>query len=125
MWSSATLRTGTQSAQVLECVNACAMAVVPLKLYGIITNGPDCDEFRVRRFDEFALRPVALAQSTRAVAAQIRLLVFAYMAVIPCDLDDATRFAVIDLGWVCLRFHLEFGLTPKMVGRRRLELRTR
>lgn len=85
----ATFAAGTKRPQVIEGVNACAMAIVPVHFDGIISDRPDFHELCIRLVDEFSLRPVTLAKSARTIAAQVNFGIFADMAVVPGDTDDA------------------------------------
>ena len=51
---------GTEGTQIVERVNACAMAIVPMHFDGVVADRAYFQQFRVRRRDESPLRAMAL-----------------------------------------------------------------
>jgi hypothetical protein len=75
------------------------MAIVPVKLYGIVSDWPNTAQLHTRSFDKLAAGTVALAQSARAISAEICFRIVPDVAVVPNNPDDAFRLYVIDFRW--------------------------
>ena len=90
----------TEGSQVIEGVDARAVAIVPTHFDGVVSNRADSYQLRVGRIDKSSLRSMPLTKRARTVSAQINFIVLADMPVIPGDADGAIRFYVVDLGWV-------------------------
>ena len=95
---------GAQRSQVRIRVNSRAVAVLPTKFDGIVTDRADLLQPGPGDRNKIYLRPVSLTQGARTVSAQIFFGVLSDVTVIPGDPDEAVRFDMINFSWIP-RFH--------------------
>jgi hypothetical protein len=75
------------------------VTIAPVKLYRVVPYRPNVNQLGVGDGDKLPAGAVTLAESARAVSAQVRLWILSRMVIIPQNPDNAICFDVIDLGW--------------------------
>ena len=99
---------GTKRAQVIERIDAGAMAILPENFYGVIADRANLYQLCGRSIDKSYLRTVTLAKRARTITAQVSLFVQADVPVVPCDANGFHRPVVVDLDRIkyCHRFQV-------------------
>ena len=92
-------RAGAKRPQIFESIDSGAVAIMPTELDGIIADAANLLKGRLGHGNKLPLRAMALAHRAGAITAQIRLVIFANMAVIPGDAHHAARFQMIYFSW--------------------------
>lgn len=89
----------TKRTQIVESINAGAVAILPTHFDRIVSDTAHAFERRAGNIDKSSLRAMSLAQGARAIAAQIFLVVLARVTVVPGDPYYAARFNMVNFGW--------------------------
>ena len=72
-----------QATEVIVCVDTRLMPIVPGRIYGIITNRSDLDQFWILDFHKMAFTAVALTHRTGTPPPKIPERIIAYCVIVP------------------------------------------
>jgi len=81
---------GTESPQIVKCIDPRAVTILPEQLNGIISDSANFHQRRIRTVNEPARPSVPLTHRAGTVAAQISLVILAHVAVVPGNPYDGT-----------------------------------